>query len=56
VESSLNEESRNPFEKVYGGVMLGERSFIKGVFQQFKDQKLRKAKISHRMMLNLNNL
>lgn len=51
VESSLEEESRSPFEKVYGGVILGERPFIEWVLEQLKDQILRKAEISHRRAL-----
>lgn len=34
VESCLKERPRSPFEKVYGGVILGERSFIKGVLER----------------------
>ncbi len=51
VESSLKEKSRSPFEEVYAGVILGKRSFIKGVLQKLKDQNLRKLEISHRKAL-----
>jgi hypothetical protein len=51
VESSLKEKSRSPFEEVYAGVILGKRSFIKGVLQKLKDQNLRKLEISHRRAL-----
>jgi len=51
VECSLKEKTRSPFEKVYGGVILGGRSFIKGVLQRLKDQDLRKVEISHRRVL-----
>jgi hypothetical protein len=51
VESSLKEKPRSPFEQVYAGVILGGRSFIKGVLQQLKVQNLRKVEISHRRAL-----
>ena len=51
VASSLKEKARNPFEKVYGGVILGERAFIKGVLERLKDQNLGKTEISHRRAL-----
>ena len=53
VESSLKEKPRSPFEQVYAGVILGGRSFIKGVLQQLKVQNLRKVEISHRRALTL---
>jgi putative transposase len=47
VESALTQKIRNPFEKVYGGVILGGRSFIKEVLQRVQDQRLEKEETSY---------
>lgn len=51
VESALLEKPRNPFEKVYGGAILGGRAFIKEVLQRLNDQNLGSKEISHRRVL-----
>jgi REP element-mobilizing transposase RayT len=51
VASALLEKPRNPFEKVYGGAILGERAFIKEVLQRLNDQSLGTKETSHRRAL-----
>jgi hypothetical protein len=51
VASALPEKPRNPFKKVYGGAILGERAFIKEVLQRLTDESLRKKETSHRRVL-----
>lgn len=51
VESALTEKPRNPFEEVFGGVILGEKTFIEEVLQRLKDQDFQKKEISHRRAL-----
>lgn len=51
VERGLRDESRNPFEAIFGGVILGGKTFTKEVLQRLKDQDFRKKEISHRRAL-----
>jgi hypothetical protein len=48
VETALTEKSRNPFQKVYGGVILGGKKFIEEVLDRLNDQDVQKKEISHR--------
>lgn len=56
VASALLEKPRNPFEKVYGGAILGETAFIKEVLQRLNDQDLGSKETSHRRALGSRNL
>jgi REP element-mobilizing transposase RayT len=51
VESALIQKPKSPFEKVYGGVILGENLFIKEVLQRLNAQNLWGKEISHRKVL-----
>ena len=51
VEKGLREKPGNPFEKVYGGVILGGKAFIKEVLQRLKGKDFQKNEISHRRAL-----
>ena len=51
VESALTQKPKTPFEKVYGGVILGGESFIREVLQHLNDQSLRSKETSHRRAL-----
>jgi len=51
VASALLEKSGNPFEKVYGGAILGGEGFIKEVLQRLNAQSLRSKETSHRRAL-----
>jgi REP element-mobilizing transposase RayT len=51
VESALDKEIRNPFEEVYGGILLGSKAFIKDVLTRAKDEILQKKDISHQNSL-----
>ncbi len=51
VISALLGKRRNPFEKVYGGAILGGKAFIEEVLQQVSDQTLRSRETSHRRSL-----
>ena len=51
VASALLEKPGNPFEKVYGGAILGGKAFIKEVLQRLNDQSLRSKETSHRRVL-----
>ncbi len=51
VEAGLKEKPRSPFEKVYGGVILGGKTFTEEVLQRLDDQDLQKKEISHRRAL-----
>jgi REP element-mobilizing transposase RayT len=51
VESGLREKPGNPFEKVYGGVILGGKTFVKEVLQRLNGQGFQKREISHRRAL-----
>ena len=51
VENGLREMPGNPFEKVYGGVILGGKRFIKEVLQRLDGQGFQKREISHRRAL-----
>jgi len=53
VEAGLIEKPKNPFEKGYGGVILGGKTFIEEVLHQLNDQDLRKKERSHRRALGL---
>jgi REP element-mobilizing transposase RayT len=52
VESAFIEKPRSPFEKVYGGVVLGGKLFIKEVLQRVNEQSLRTKEVSHRRVLS----
>ncbi len=49
--SALLEKPRSPFEKVYGGAILGGRAFIKEVLRRLNDQSLGTKETSHRRVL-----
>ncbi len=51
VGTGLREKPRSPFEKVYGGVILGGKTFIEEILQRLKDQDFQKKEISHRRAL-----
>jgi REP element-mobilizing transposase RayT len=51
VEAGLTEKPRSPFEKVYGGVILGGKTFIEGVLKRLQDKDFQKKEISHRRAL-----
>ena len=51
VEAGLREKPRNPFQRVYGGVILGGREFIEEVLGQLNDQDVQKKEIAHRRSL-----
>ena len=51
VASALMEKPRDPFEKVYGGVILGGKSFIEEALERVDDQSLRRSETSHRRAL-----
>lgn len=51
VASALLERPKNPFEKVFGGAILGEKAFIKEVLQRLDDQNLGSKEVSHRRVL-----
>jgi REP-associated tyrosine transposase len=48
VEAALGEEVRNPLEKVYGGMMLGNEGFIRDVLEMLKDKDVEGEEISNR--------
>lgn len=50
VESGLAEEVKSPFRDVYGGMILGRKSFIKEVLQELKDTD--KKEVSFRRVLH----
>ena len=50
VESALGEE-KSPMEKVYGGMMLGRKSFIRDILSRLANEQLEGAEISHRKAL-----
>jgi REP element-mobilizing transposase RayT len=51
VESTVGEEVESPHTKVYGGMILGEVSFIKDILRKLKKQDLQREDISHRRQL-----
>jgi REP element-mobilizing transposase RayT len=51
VEGGLTEKPRNPFQKVYGGVILGGKKFIEEVLDRLNDQDVQKKETSHRRFL-----
>ena len=51
VEKGFGEKLDNLFEKVYGGVILGGKAFIKEVLQRLNGQGFQKKEISHRRAL-----
>jgi len=51
VAFALLEKPRNPFEKVYGGAILGGKVFIKEVLQKLNAQSLWSRETSHRRAL-----
>jgi REP element-mobilizing transposase RayT len=51
VASALLEKPANPFEKVYGGAILGGKAFIKEVLQRLNDQSLWSRETSQRRAL-----
>jgi len=51
VEAALTEKPRSPFEEVYGGVILGGKTFVEEVLQRLKDQEIQKKEVSHRRAL-----
>ena len=51
VEIGLEEESKSPMEKVYGGMMLGGTSFIQGVLARLENEQVEGGEISHRKAL-----
>lgn len=52
VENAIGKDQDNPFTKVYGGVILGGKEFIKEILKMIKDEQLRDKEISHRRALN----
>jgi len=52
VESAFIRKSGSPFEKVYGGVVLGGDLFIKQVLQRVNGQSLRGKEVSCRKVLS----
>jgi len=51
VEGGLTEKPRDPFQKVYGGVILGGKKFIEEVLDRLNDQDVQKKETSHRRFL-----
>ncbi|MCG9968460.1 transposase [Pelotomaculum terephthalicicum JT] len=51
VNSGISEEIKNPFEAVYGGLVMGGEIFIKEALRQLKDCNLEKDDISYRKEL-----
>jgi len=51
VEKGMDEESRNPIENVYGGVILGGKDFIKQALGTLKEAALDQAEIARRREL-----
>jgi chromosomal replication initiation ATPase DnaA len=48
VEAGLGDESANPFAKVYGGMILGNERFVRGILQRLKDREAEGEEISNR--------
>jgi len=51
VVSALREKPGNPFDKVYGGVILGGKEFIAEVLGRLRGQDVQKKEIAHRRFL-----
>ncbi|RMF87410.1 MAG: transposase [Nitrospinota bacterium] len=51
VESALGREIENPYNRVYGGMILGGESFIKDVLRRLKTKDLQREDISYRREL-----
>jgi hypothetical protein len=51
VEGALVEELKSPMEKVYGGVMLGDESFIRNTLSRMENNQLEGVEVSHRKAL-----
>jgi putative transposase len=47
VESASKEKHGSPFERVYGGLILGGEAFVKDVLHRVKEQGLQSKEISH---------
>jgi len=48
VESAMGEESVNPLRKVYGGVILGSRQFIRDALERIKFERVKSSEVSYR--------
>jgi REP element-mobilizing transposase RayT len=48
VEVGLGDEPASPFEKIYGGMILGNERFIRGILQMLKDKEVAGEEISNR--------
>jgi REP element-mobilizing transposase RayT len=48
VDVALNYEPENPFKKVYGGIILGNEGFIRGILQRLKDKGVSGEEVSNR--------
>lgn len=55
VESAVGEETRNPFEEVYGGMILGDETFIKTVLGRLESAVFERTEVSHRKVLDVTN-
>lgn len=51
VESAIGTESDNPFESVYGGIILGGSEFIKNTLSRVKEEDLQRDEVSNRKLL-----
>jgi REP element-mobilizing transposase RayT len=51
VVSAIGAEPDNPFEDVYGGIILGTNRFIKDTLSRIKEEYLQKDEISNRKLL-----
>lgn len=48
VERAMGEELANPLQKVYGGMILGGRMFIRDTLQRVKSERIKSPETSHR--------
>jgi putative transposase len=51
VESALGQSTATPFQKIYGGAILGRDTFIKKVLQGFSEEELNKKEISYKRVM-----
>ena len=51
VENAMGEELVNPLRKVYGGVILGSKRFIRDALDRVKSERVRSPEVSHRKAL-----
>ncbi len=51
VESAIGREPDNPMKNVYGGIVLGEKRFIKEILRKIKDDHINRDDVSNRMAL-----